>query len=166
MAYQDELDMTGEVLHQTASTWYGLPVDVTVAGNNWHRVAVPGLALPHPGMVNIITRWGMPLEERLALTYRHELGHLQTLPIPLAHLVLILWPRSGARSGPRWLRCLAGLFANQVVWELAAEGYLILTTWHEPPPPRTFLSRFLYASFWSVMSLLALAGTAFSLRRA
>lgn len=62
MAYQDVL-----VLHHTANTWYGLTVDVTVAGNNWHRVAVPGLALRHPGLVNIMTHWGMPLLEEYTI---------------------------------------------------------------------------------------------------
>ncbi len=102
-----------EMLHQTTRTWYGVPVDITVSSDHWHRVVVPGLALPHPGLVNLFARWGLPADERLVLTYRHELGHLQTLPVPLVHLFLILWPRRGRRGGSCWLRALVGLVAHQ-----------------------------------------------------
>ena len=109
-------------LHQTTRTWYGVPVDITVSDDHWHRVAVPGLALPHLGLVNLFACWGLPLDEQLALTWRHEFGHLQMLPVPLAHLLFILWPHRRRGSGSRWLRALVGLVAHQAVWELAAEG--------------------------------------------
>lgn len=102
------------VLHQTSRTWYGVPVDITVSSDHWHRVVVPGLALPHPGLVNLFARWGLPVDERLALTCRHEFGHLQTLPVPLAHLLLITlaapWPerRLPLAAGLNWARRAPG----------------------------------------------------------
>ncbi len=155
----------GRVLHRATRTWYGLPVDITVASNNFHRVAMPGLALPHPGVVNIFSRWEMPMQERLELTYRHELGHLQMLPVPLVHLLLLLWPRPGQRHGTRWLRWLIGLIAHQALWELAAEGYVVATVSREHWSSRSTPARWLYVGFWAGIAFLAITGTAFSMKR-
>lgn len=91
------------VLGNRTRTWYGLPVEISVSSGNWHRVKVSKVSLPHPGLVNFLSCWELPVKERLELTYRHELGHLQMLPVPLAHFFFILWPRPGRRPGPRWL---------------------------------------------------------------
>jgi len=154
-----------EMLRQKARAWYGVPVDITVSSDHWHRVVVPGLALPHPGLVNLFARWGLPADERLALTYRHELGHLQTLPVPLVHLLLILWTRRGRRGGSRWLRALVGLLAHQAVWELAAESYVVTTTRYGRSRSRSTVGRTIYALLWSGMAFLAAAGTAFLIHR-
>jgi hypothetical protein len=154
-----------EMLHQTTRTWYGVPVDITVSSDHWHRVVVPGLTLPHPGLVNLFARWGLPADERLVLTYRHELGHLQTLPVPLAHLFLILWPRRGRRGGSRWLRALVGFVAHQAVWELAAESYVVTTARYDRRRSRSTAGRAIYAILWSGMAFLVAAGTAFLMLR-
>ena len=153
------------MLHQTTRTWYGVPVDITVSGDHWHRVVVPGLALPHPGLVNLFARWGLPVDERLALTCRHEFGHLQTLPVPLAHLLLILWPRRGRRGGSRWLCALIGLVAHQAVWELAAESYVVTTTKYDRRRSHSGTGRAIYVILWSGIAFLAVAGTAFLMHR-
>ena len=153
------------VLAQTAKTWFGLPVDITVSGDHWHRVTLPGLRLPHLGLVNMLARQGLPLGERLALTYRHELGHLEAFPVPLAHLLLILWPRRGRRKGSRGLRILVGFVAHQVVWELAAEGYVVFHARRDCGRSRPTGRVSLYVALWSVIGLLAATGTAFLIER-
>ena len=107
-----------KALHRRLKTWYGLPVDITVASNHWHRVVVPGLTLPHLGLINLFARRGLPVDERLALTWRHEFGHLQVIPVPLAHLLLLLWPCRGRKSGLNWRRVLIGFVAHQTLWDL------------------------------------------------
>ncbi len=141
-------------------TWYGVPVDVTVAENNFHRVKAGVVVLPHPGVVNWLARTGLPLRLRLELTARHELGHLQTLPVPLLHLVLLLWPRRGKPYGSRWQRLALGLLAHQAVWEVAAEGYLVATD-----ARAVRLLRRRYALFWSLMGGLAALSTYLLLAR-
>ncbi len=158
-------EKTTRMLHQTSRTWYGVPVDITVSSDHWHRVVVPGLALPHPGLVNLFARWGLPVDERLALTCRHEFGHLQTLPVPLAHLLLILWPRRGRRGGSRWLRALIRLVAHQAVWELAAESYVVANARHNRSRSRSRAGRAIYAILWSGVAFLAAVGTAFLMLR-
>jgi len=41
-------------------------------------------------VVNTFLRAGFPEAERLRLSYLHEFGHLQTLPLALAHAGAIL----------------------------------------------------------------------------
>lgn len=147
-----------------AKTWYGLPVEIAVSSDNFHRIAVPGLAIPHPGLVNLLTRQGLPEELRLALTAKHELGHLQTLPISLLHLALILWPLRGRPSGSPLTRWLVTLLAHQAAWEVAAEGYVLATDRRAILAPRPPWARTLYVGFWGGMLWLAVAGTLFLLR--
>jgi hypothetical protein len=148
-----------------ATTWYGLPVKIMVSSDNLHWVSVPGLAIPHPGLVNLIARQGLPLDLRLDLTSRHELGHLQTLPVPLLHLLILLWPRRGHPVGPRLLRWLVLLLTNQAVWELAAEGYVLATDKRAVRAQRSSLARGLYAGFWGSLIVIAVMGTRFLLQR-
>lgn len=154
-----------QVLQQRSTTWYGLPVDITVSSDRWHRVVVLGLPFPHPGLVNVFARLGLPVDERLPLTYRHEFGHLQTLPVSLAHLVVILWPRAGRRGGSRWLLALVGLLAHQAVWEVAAESYLLVSSRRDRSRSRSTTCKAIYAILWGAMAFLAAAGTAFLMRR-
>ncbi len=156
-------DMTKErvkVLHRRPRTWYGLPVDITVAGNHWHRVVVLGLPLPHLGLVNFFARQGLPVDERLALTWRHEFGHLQMLPVMLAHLLLILWPR-GRQNKSRWVRLPVGFIAHQALWEIAAESYVVAGSGPENFRSRSRTSWVIYIALWVVMTFLAVAGTMF-----
>jgi hypothetical protein len=151
-------------LHLRTATWYGLPVEVTVSSDNLHNVAVPGLAVPHPGLVNLIVRQGLLEEIRLELTARHELGHLQTLPIPLLHFLLLLWPRQGRLMAPRFIRWLVALLTHQAVWELAAEGYVVASDRRAVQMTRPAWARALYAAFWGGMAGLAILGSIFLLR--
>lgn len=154
-----------DVCHLTAKTWYGIPVEIIVSSNNLHKVSVPGVTIPHPGLVNMIVRQGYPVDIRLALTARHEFGHLQTIPIPLLHLSLLLWLRQGQPSGSRWLRLLVELLTHQAVWEVTAEGYAVATDKQVFQTHRSQLSRILYTGFWGIMAAVSIFGTIFLLRR-
>jgi len=157
---------TVRTVHRRPTTWYGLPVDITVGRNHWHRVAVAGLPMPHFGLVNLLARCGLPVDERLDLTWRHEFGHLQMILVPLAHLLLILWPRRRPRDGSRWPRLLLGFVAHQAVWEVAAESYVVASAGPERvihSRPRGALA--LYALLWGGMASLAAASTLFLLQK-
>lgn len=154
-----------EELYYKTNTWYGLPVEIAVSSGNLHRVSVLGLTLPHPGVVNLIARQGLPLETRLELTALHELGHLQTLPTPVLHLLLLLWPRRRRRVGSRWLRRFLVLLTHQALWEVAAEGYVVAIDRRAWQAPRPKTARALYAGLWAAMIGLSISGTLFLLRR-
>ena len=115
-------------------TWYGLPVEILIEGDYWHKVRVGAISLPHPPLVNLLIRRGLPREARERLGYWHELGHVQVLPLALAHAVWLR--RRGRRTQHRsWAGRLAhlasALIAHEVAWELAAESYVAAKTWPE-----------------------------------
>ena len=66
-------------------SWYGLRAELGVEDRLWHLVRVGRVTLSHPPVVNTFLRAGFPEGERLRLSYLHEFGHLQTLPLALAH---------------------------------------------------------------------------------
>ncbi len=151
-----------EGLSRQVRTWYGLPGEIVIEGDYWHLVRVGPFPLPHPPLVNLFIRRGLPQEERYRLGYWHGLGHLQTLPLAVAH-VLWLW-RHGPASRPRPLgkrlvRLAAALLVHQAAWELAAESYVAgragrsyRRLYRRPPNPFLLL-------FWAGMAGITLLGT-------
>ncbi|MFQ5614103.1 MAG: hypothetical protein ACE5H9_18435 [Anaerolineae bacterium] len=68
------------------------------------------------------------------MSFRHELGHLQTLPLALAHAAWLWRARPPLRRVPllRRLAWLIGaLIAHEAAWELAAESYVLARTGRE-----------------------------------
>jgi hypothetical protein len=116
-----------ENLSQQVRAWYGLPGEIVVDGDHWNLVKVGPPPLPHPPLINQLIRRGLPQEDRLRLSYLHELGHLQTVPLALAHAVW-LWCGYSRCPGPRTVRLIrlvAGLVAHEAAWELASETYVV-----------------------------------------
>ncbi len=148
----------GQVLH----AWYGLPGEIVIEHDYWHLVRVGAVSLPHPPLVNLFIRRGLPVEERRRLSYWHEFGHLQTLPLALLHGLWLAWPGSvRVRSWrERLTRLAALLLAHEALWELLSESYVV---WKVGPTAY----RRIYRShpnpwlrgFWVGMALLALVGS-------
>ena len=118
--------------HQVRS-WYGLSAEIIVEHDLWHLVRVGPLALYHPPLVNLVLRQGQPRTERLYLSFLHEFGHLQTLPVAVAHAILLVitgrWRGRGL-----WgtiVAILAVILAHQALWELASESYVIAASGRE-----------------------------------
>ena len=113
---------------QRVRSWYGLPAELGVEGRLWHLVKVGGVSLSHPPVVNTFLRAGLPEAERLRLSYLHEFGHLQTLPLALAHAAVLLSAGSRQRrSLAGWIRWILAVFlAHEATWELSSEGCVVL----------------------------------------
>ena len=140
-------------------SWYGMPTEIAV-GRVWHWVKGGPVPLPHPGLVDLHLRRGLPYREGMQLNYWHELGHIETLHLALLH-GLALWLVGRKREAPRWLRVLIGLLAWMAGWELFAEFYAMGRAGPEyahlyrranPPLPLAFI-------FWIGMGALAIGGT-------
>ncbi len=100
--------------------WYGLRGEIQVENELWHLVRVGRVSLPHPPLINLFLRAGLPHSERLRLSFEHEYGHLQTLPVAVLHLMLLRPLRR--KSLTAWM---AALLAHQALWELAAESWVM-----------------------------------------
>ena len=146
-------------------TWYGVDVDITVTNANFHLVKFLHIPLPHPGVVNWFSRQGLDDETRLSLTARHELGHLQMLPIPLIHLIFLLLPRTGKPRVRGWPRVLLLFLTHHALWEVAAETYVVITDRRAVTAPRPRWASLLYGLFWGSVGGFSLIGTLLLLKR-
>jgi hypothetical protein len=124
------LSQTQEVAEslQRVRSWYGLEGEIGVEDELWHLVKVAGIPLPHPPLVNLILRAGLPEDDRLKLSFLHEFGHLQTFPIALLHALGFIWLYFRGGNKPQNLLKIAilGLVAHQATWELASETYALI----------------------------------------
>ncbi len=160
--------MTTESLPRRVRAWYGLPGEIVIQGDHWHLIKLGPVPLPHPPLINRLIRRGLPQEARLRLSYWHELGHLQTLPLALAHAVWLWRSRPCPRSrslASRLGRLSAALAVHEAAWELASETYVLARSgrdyrrlYRKHPNP-------LLAAFWVGMAGLTLVGMTISLWR-
>ena len=155
-----------DVLRVYERTWYGLDAEITVTKSNFHRVKLPKIILPHPGVVNWFSRQGLSTDIRLELTARHEFGHLQTLPVPLLHLLLLFVGTRGTKKPllTGWLRFWLVLLTHQTFWEVAAESYVAVTDRRAISAPRPRWAHRLYALFWGGITIFSVVGTFFLLK--
>ncbi len=155
--------MSTESLPRRVRAWYGLPGEIVIEGDSWHLVKAGPVPLPHPPLVNRLIRRGLPPDARLRLSYCHELGHLQTLPIALAHAAW-LWrnrwgpPRRSSLSS-RLLRLATALVGHEAAWELVSESYAMSRSGLEYRRPYREHPNPLLTVFWISMAGLALLGT-------
>lgn len=149
-------------------SWYGLPAEIAVEDELWHLVRVAGAPLNHPPLVNLVLRRGLPRQDRLYLSFQHEFGHLQTLPIALIHAALLLtlgnWRQGGILHTLKGLAM--ALVAHEAVWEMASETYVMVSAgpryrsiYRRHPNPGGLLL------FWATMGALAVRLTLALLRR-
>ena len=105
-------------------TWYGARGRVELHDPLWHIAGIWGLDLPHPPLVNLLIRKGLPREAKLELSFHHEFGHLQMLPFSLLGTVVLLH-RSWRAGRLSWNR-LPWLWAkHHAFWEMLAESYVM-----------------------------------------
>ncbi|MFV1950090.1 MAG: hypothetical protein ACC633_09220 [Anaerolineales bacterium] len=159
MGDQSKLKYSNKKLRTHNRTWYGLEAEVTVSESNLHQVKLPKITLPHPGVVNWFSRQGLPVDTRLELTALHEFGHLQTLPVPLTHLLLLLWPRRGKPRITGWRRFGLILLSHQTIWEVASESYVVASDRRALTAPRPRWAHGLYAFFWACVIIFSLLAT-------
>jgi hypothetical protein len=154
-----------DLLH--VRSWYGLRAELGVEDRLWHLVRVGPVTMSHPPVVNTFLRAGLPEAERLRLSYLHEFGHLQTLPLAFAHAVAVLWAGlRQRRSFEGWVGWFLGAFlAHEATWELISEAYVVLgdraayrETYRRHPNPFSLL-------FWAGMASLSLGLTFARVRR-
>jgi len=134
-------------------TWYGAPAEVRTEPNGLCEAGLWGVIVPHPSVVNGFIRHGLPTDARQRLSYWHELGHLQALPV--VALVALLTSRAFLHRGWRY-RVLVILSLNGL-WEWLAEAYVMRKVGHDyrriyRQTPNPFL-----IPFWVSVSVLSAA---------
>ena len=154
--------------NHTVRSWYGLAAEIEVENELWHLVRVGRVSLPHPPLVNLLLRRGLPREGRLRLSFLHEFGHLQTLPLALAHAALLLLAGGWRGRGIKGTLAALGMavVAHEATWELASETYAAVRA--GPAYRRLYRAhpnRVGQGLFWVGMTALAALATRNLLRR-
>jgi hypothetical protein len=133
---------------QWVTTWYGLPARVVPSDDGLCDIALLGVPLPHPSLINAAIRRGMPDRAKRRLSFLHEFGHLQTLPLLALPLFLLRRKRRTGLTG-----AALNILALESFWELVTETYVVfrtgreyLTAWRTSRNPATLL-------FWPLMLL-------------
>lgn len=147
-------------------SWYGLTGEIEVENELWHLVKIGRVALNHPPVINLLLRRGLPRDDRMRLSFLHEFGHFQTLPLALAHTLWMFWIAPRRRhTFFGWLAWLIiVVVTHEAVWEFLSEGYVIIhdstayrETYRRTPNP-------LMPAFWIAMSGLGIALTTWLVR--
>lgn len=140
----------GEWSPRWVRTWYGLPARVAISDDGLCDVALLGVPLPHPSLINATIRRGVPPRAKARLFFLHELGHLQTLPFLALPLLLLRRKRRTGLAG-----AALNLLALEAFWELATEVYVVfragrgyVAAWRASRNPAALL-------FWPLTLLLA-----------
>lgn len=148
---RSDTDLGSVELPRRTRTWYGVPAQVRADPGGLCGAGLWGVMLPHPSVVNWFIRHGLPAEARLRLSYWHELGHLQALP--MVAIATILTARSTLRHG--WGYRVLVILGLNGLWEWLAETYVVLKVGHDylriyRRTPNLFL-----IPFWVSMSALS-----------
>ena len=137
-------------------TGYGMNGTVVIGPGFRHSAGLGALLLPHPPVVNQFLRHGLPETIRLDLNLRHEVSHLQTLPLAFFYSAalaaqMILSNHPGCTG---IVIAFAGSFA---AWEIMSEALAALGdfgTYRRAYRGVTPIPRVI---FWSLMGALASA---------
>ena len=133
-------------------SWYGLEAEIDVEEEVWHRVRVDGVPLNHPPLVNLVLRQGLSSTERHRLSFLHEFGHFQTLPLAIVHSLVLYRaspkPVSFLRKIIWWLTFAV---THQVFWEIASEGYVVAHEREDYMRAYRQKPNLLMLIFWGVM---------------
>lgn len=136
-------------------TWYGARGRVELHGPFWHLAGVWGIDIPHPPLVNLLIRQGLPTAAKRELSLYHEFGHLEMLPFALLATMALL-VHSWRKGQLRWSR-IPWLWArHHALWEMLAEGYV---RWRLGPRYKALYAGRLHPGllfFW--LGTMALAG--------
>jgi hypothetical protein len=132
------------------TTWYRLPARIVVSDDGLCDIAPLGISMPHPSLINLVLRRGVPDETRSRLFFLHEVGHLQTLPLLL--LPLLLLQRKQRTRGKSLLLNILGV---EAFWELTSETYVVWRTRHEYSAAWNASRNPAMLLFWPLMLILA-----------
>ncbi len=105
-------------------TWYGSTGRIELHGRFWHLAGLGNVEIPHPPVVNLLIRQGLPRDAQRELSFRHEFGHLQTLPLAIMATVLLL-KRAKQTGRLKWSQGVWLWAEHHALWEMMAESYVM-----------------------------------------
>lgn len=144
-------------------TWFGLNAGVEIGRGFWHKTGFGNLLFPHPALVNWLLRLGLLPDDRNRLTFIHEFGHLQTVPVYFLYSVLFI-SMVISNESKSFIEISLAILSTLAAWEIISEMY---TIYHVGPLYKLYyqgVSVLPRLIFWITMVILNLSGWVILLR--
>lgn len=105
-------------------TWFGVEATVAIGSGLIHEAGLGGFVIPHPAVVNWLLRRGLADNARYTLSFTHEFGHLQSAPLALLYIGVLL-AVTFATGHANLLKIVFVLVSTHAAWEIASEIFAI-----------------------------------------
>ncbi len=105
-------------------TWFGVEATIGIGSGLIHEAGVGGFVIPHPAVVNWLLRQGLPDNARYTLSFTHEFGHLQSVPLALLYTGVLL-AVTFTTAHANLLDIVLVLVSTHAAWEIASEIFAI-----------------------------------------
>ena len=137
--------------------WFGANARVTIGPGFLHWPGLGGFAIPHPPLANWVLRIGLPVHQRVNMSFAHEFAHFQTAPVLFVYvLVVFVLAYVKGRAGMKEILLL--LVTGQAAWELLSEGLLVFENSEAYSASYEGFTRFPRIIFWTTAGMLTVAG--------
>jgi hypothetical protein len=137
--------------------WFGMNATVTIGTGFIHKAGFGMISLPHPPVINLLLRQGLTEDDRDTLSFTHELGHFQTLPLAVLYTGLML-ALTYVTGHTGFIEIVLVLISTHAAWEIVAE---IITIASDMSLYRKYYEGIAVIPrviFWILTGTLALAG--------
>jgi hypothetical protein len=137
--------------------WYVVIATVTIGPGYIHNAGFGTISIPHPPVINWLLRQGLNENSRDTLSFTHEFGHLQTMPLAMFYTGVML-ALASITGNTALTEIILVLISTHAAWEIVSE---IITIANDVPLYRkyyketTVIPRII---FWILTGTLAIAG--------
>ena len=138
-------------------TWFGISGTVTIGPGFIHKAGLGGFLIPHPPVINWLLRRGLIEEAQYDLSFSHEFGHLQTLPLNLLYAGAVLTVAL-LKNHTGLLEIILILVSTHSAWEMMSEIFTISSNtkmYHKYYQGISIIPRII---FWASTGLLSAMG--------
>lgn len=136
--------------------WYGLNAAVSIGPGFLHTAGFGTFMLPHPPVINWLLRQHLTSHDSDSLSFTHEFGHLQTLPLAALYTGAMLLIALFARRN--LIEIIIILTSTHAAWEMMAEIFTIVSDAAHYKKCYRGVTVVPRAIFWTVTGSLAVAG--------
>lgn len=104
--------------------WFGVKAAVTIGPGFMHHAGFEKISVPHPPVINWLLRQGLTKDVQYTLSFTHEFGHLQTMPLAVFYTG-IMFALAFITGHTDLIEIILVLISTHAVWEIVAEIFTI-----------------------------------------
>lgn len=100
--------------------WFGINATVTIGPRFIHKAGFGKISLSHPPVINWLLRQGLSEGARYTLSFTHEFGHLQAMPLAVLYTGVML-ALAFVTGHTNLIEIILVLVSTHAAWEIMAE---------------------------------------------